>query len=163
MKKNISLIFLSFVVLFFACEKEQMNNPLPPGTAGMPDLVGDTIAITGWSDTLLSYYWTIRNIGLKGAWMDGPTNSEEDNLGGQVYQSEDTILNILSDIPAGGTIVGLSPLGFLEAGSTISNSFYMSYPNLDTSKYQYLILLVDYGNSVNESNEDNNTYYRKVN
>ena len=123
----------------------------------LPDLVVSSLAVTSWSLNSVTYAWTITNVGTAPANMDGPTSANSDNLSVQAYLSADTIYGNAGDIPAGGTIVGNSPLGMLNPGQSISGSFTASVPLLFPPAAPFLVLKVDPDNLVAESDETNNT------
>jgi len=59
-------------------------------------------------------------------------------------------------VAAGGTVVGISPIGVLNPGESRSGSF-SSTPSQDPCGFAYLVLMVDWGGVVDESDETNNT------
>jgi subtilase family serine protease len=69
--------------------------------------------------------------------------------------SKDTVFQNAGDLPAGGTIIGQSPLGMLPPGGAKSGSFRATVHGTPAD-HPYLILKADWGNVVAESNEDNN-------
>jgi len=88
--------------------------------------------------------------------LEGPTGGDADNVSVQAFLSSDTVFNNAGDIAAGGTILGSSPLADLGPGESISGSF-ASTPAANACDYPYLVLLVDWGAAVDESDETNNT------
>jgi hypothetical protein len=123
--------------------------------AGKPDLVVAALSVTSWTPSSITYSYTIRNIGTSPANLDGPTSLNSDNVSVQAYLSPDTDYSH-GTVAAGGTILGNSPLGFLDPGETFTGSF-TSSASVDPSATQYLVLKVDAGNVVDESDETNNT------
>ena len=68
------------------------------------------------------------------------------------------IFNNEGDIPAGGTVIGLSPLGELAPGESFSGSGQCGWSQpIDFSLTPYLMLMVDWGHVVEELDETNNT------
>ena len=120
-----------------------------------PDLVISSLTASLVGGGRVSYSFTITNVGNKPANLDGPTDSNPDNVSVQAFISKDTLFRNKGDLPAGGTIVGLSPLGYLKPGRSRKGSFSASISG-DVRELPYLILMVDWGNAVDESNEDNN-------
>jgi hypothetical protein len=133
----------------------------PSCGTSMPDLVVTSLKVTSFSPDSIQYAYTIKNIGTGPANLDGPTAEDSDNVSVQAYLSTDTVFNNTGDIPAGGTILGASPLGNLAPGETFSGSFGAS-ATVDPSATPYLVLQVDWGSVVDESNEDNNTRAVKI-
>jgi hypothetical protein len=133
----------------------------PSCGTSMPDLVVTSLKVTSFSPDSIQYAYTIKNIGTGPANLDGPTAEDSDNVSVQAYLSADTVFNNTGDIAAGGTILGNSPLGTLAPGETFSGSFGAS-ATVDPSATPYLVLKVDWGSVVDESNEDNNTRAVKI-
>ncbi|MBU1169326.1 MAG: hypothetical protein KKD44_07155 [Proteobacteria bacterium] len=123
---------------------------------GMPDLVVTALEVTAWTDNSISYSYTITNVGDAPANLDGPTDENYDNVSVQAFLSSDTVFNNSGDIPAGGTIVGYSPLGELAPGASMSGTF-GSTVTVDSESTPYLVLMVDWGARIDESDENNNT------
>ncbi|MFZ1946835.1 MAG: CARDB domain-containing protein [bacterium] len=126
----------------------------PPPVGG--DLIISQLTVTSWTASGISYSYTVMNIGSAPVNMDGPTDEEYDNLDVQAFLSYDTIFNNAGDVAAGGTILGLSPLGYLDPGDTFSGSF-SATPDADPCSMPYLTMKVDWGNEVSELDETNNT------
>jgi len=105
--------------------------------------------------TSIDYCYEITNIGNAPANLDGPTAAEFDNVNVQAFVSADTIFRNAGDVAAGGTILGSSPLGFLNPGEIFSGCF-GSFTSVDTAVTPFLLLMVDFGQRVSESNETNN-------
>jgi subtilase family serine protease len=74
----------------------------------------------------------------------------------QAFLSKDTIFGNAGDIPAGGTIVGNSPLPNLAPKASRSGTFTATF-NGNVSANPHLVLKVDSGNVITELNENNNT------
>jgi hypothetical protein len=134
-----------------------------PGNVGLisveperPDLVVSSLAVTCWTPTTITWSYTIKNIGNGPASLDGPTSANSDNVSVQAYLSADTVFGNGGDVAAGGTIIGSSPLGVLNPGETFTGSFTAS-ATVDPGATPYLVLKVDWGEAVPESNEANNT------
>lgn len=159
--KNFKILtLLAMVNILAGCNKSKPQIPQPKEQ--LPDLIATSLTVTYFSDTLIKYSYTIKNIGEARANMDGLTTADDDNLSVGACQTEDTISSV-SDVPAGGTIVGSSPLGFLIPGQSRSGSFHFYFYNIDRAKYRYLKLIVDVKSSVKESYENNNTIFCKIN
>jgi subtilase family serine protease len=60
------------------------------------------------------------------------------------------------DVPAGGTIIGISPLGNLAPLASKSGTFTANFQGSIT-QLPHLVLKVDWGKVVSELNENNNT------
>jgi hypothetical protein len=141
-----------------AVQPEKTSRPL--GFLG-PDLVitdfyVDAVHITP-TDSAVTYCWTIRNIGDASADLEGPSGIPEDNVSVQAYISHDTIFENLDDSPAGGTIVANSPAPTLAPGEEISGCFTSSVQaGIYPCDWEYIVLMVDWGLSLDETNETNN-------
>ncbi len=133
----------------------------------LPDLIC-TLKIIDIAPDRVNYVYTIKNIGTGNANLDGPTNAQSDNLSIQGYFSKDEVYDA-SDIPAGGTIIGTSPLGLLKpqtirtsstAASKPNPSFYPQTKDMNLKTlikaYPFIIVKIDNGNNVPEINESNN-------
>lgn len=158
---------LAAIAAFSGCGESddsgsRRNEPLRPLGVSGPDLILTSLTVTAHTPNSISYSWTIRNIGDVPANLDGPTSAEEDNVSVQAYLSQDTIFENAGDSPAGGTILGLSPLGFLNPGESISGSF-SSGTFVDPCSFAYLTLKADWGGSVSEVDEFNNTLATPIN
>ena len=137
--------------------------PLPTQTASAdekqlddgPDLVISSLSASLVGEGRVSYSFTITNVGNEPANLDGPTDSNPDNVSVQAFISKDTLFRNKGDLPAGGTILGRSPLGHLKPGHSRKGLLTASVRG-DAREFPYLILMVDFGKSIDESNEDNN-------
>ncbi|MEM7127434.1 MAG: CARDB domain-containing protein [Chloroflexota bacterium] len=140
------------------CDKTYRSESLaiPAYEAPKPDLIVESLAVDSFTADSISYSYTIKNVGEGAANLDGPTDSNSDNVSVQAFLSDDTVFNNRGDVAAGGTILGVSPLGMLNPGETFSGSFSAS-PAVDPATMAYLTLKIDWGESTEESDEDNNT------
>lgn len=125
-------------------------------TTAKPDLVLTELVVTSWTVNRIDYRYTLKNIGNAPANLDGPTSEQYDNVKVQAFLSADTIFNNAGDVAAGGSIIGLSPLGQLAPGASFTGSFGGSV-TVNLAATPYLTLKVDWGEVVAESNETNNT------
>ena len=130
--------------------------PVTVSNTIQPDLVITSLQVTSFTSGRIQYSYTIKNVGTGPANLDGPTSAEHDNVSIQAFLSSDNIFNNVGDIAAGGSILGLSPLGELTPGETYTGSYSASYP-ADIAATPYITIKIDYGDVVNESNESNNT------
>jgi hypothetical protein len=137
-------------------ESNERNNTLATPVVAKPDLIVSALSVTSWTANTISYRYTIKNIGTGPANLDGPTSANADNVSVQAYLSRDTIFANSDDIPAGGTIIGNSPLGVLNPGDTFTG-FFSASAKVNNDITPYLVLKVDFGNVVAESDETNNT------
>ncbi|MEO8497239.1 MAG: hypothetical protein ABI614_19375 [Planctomycetota bacterium] len=55
--------------------------------------------------------------------LDGLTTANHDNVSVQAFVSADMVFNNGGDIGAGGSILGVSPLGMLNPGETLTGTF----------------------------------------
>jgi hypothetical protein len=121
-----------------------------------PDLVISSLSAKLVAPNRVQYSWTITNVGTVPANLDGPTGSNADNVSVQAFLSADTIFGNAGDVPAGGTILGTSPLGNLAPHASRSGTFTANFQG-NIAQLPYLVLKVDWGNVVSELNENNNT------
>ena len=138
-------------------------------TAGQPDFIVSSLEITSIDSyqggDYYSIDYTIKNIGAAAGNLDGPTDEEWDNMTIQFYHSADTIFNNNDDIPGGGTIIGLSPLGNLAPGESIdrTGSVFIEASGIgitgDSTVLPYITIKAEWRNNISESDETNNTAY----
>ena len=127
----------------------------------LPDLIVSFLEVTTYTEDSIQYSGTIQNIGPGPANLDGPTTANSDNVSIQAFVSRDEIFGNSDDKPAGGTILGISPLGFLHEGEQRSFSFGASI-TASRETHPYLLLSVDWGNVLREEREDNNTASTRI-
>jgi len=139
-----------------AAKIEQLELPYRITRGDGPDLVISALSAILAEPNRLRYSYTVRNVGTKPANLDGSTDANHDNLKVQAFISNDSIFRNQGDLPAGGTIVGRSPLGMLMPGESKDGEFAASIKG-NVEDLPFLILKVDSGKAVEESNEDNNT------
>jgi len=128
----------------------------PPKPPQIPDLVISSLSAKLIAPNRIQYSWTITNMGTGPVNLDGPTAANSDNLSVQAMVSKDTVFGNAGDVPAGGTIVGVSPLGKLDPGASRNGSFTATV-QANLTQLPHLILKVDPSNAVAELNENNNT------
>lgn len=116
-----------------------------------PDLSFTAFALTSKTATRVNYSYTIRNNGT------GPIDDLAD-VSIQNYWSADTVFNNAGDVAAGGAILGLDVA--LLPGESASGVFHAA--GAVPAGMTYLTLKIDWGDTVKESNEANNTAYRQV-
>jgi len=120
------------------------------------DLIISSLSAKFIAPNKVQYSWTITNIGTGPVNLDGPTANNSDNLKVQAMVSKDTVFGNAGDVPAGGTIVGSSPLGNLAPGASRNGTFTATV-QANLTQLPHLILKVDPDKKVAELNEDNNT------
>ncbi len=123
------------------------------------DLIISELKIDSFSTNKITYSFGIKNIGIIPAILDGPTEAQYDNVGFQAFLSSDTIFNNAGDIPAGGSILGFSPLGNLEADGTVFRGDFSASVSVDTLTHPYLTIQIDWSGKIDECNENNNIFY----
>jgi uncharacterized membrane protein YgcG len=127
---------------------ESNNTYILPITIAVPDLTvttasGPTSGAPGGTATI---NWTVKNIGggstsnISG-WYDSVYYSPDGQLGDAIF---------LNDIS--------TPTAPLAAGASYNQSLNVTIPNSAVDGTGYFIVLTDVGNSVIETNENNNTY-----
>ena len=105
---------------------------------------------------VITYEYVIENVGNAPAGLDGPTGADADNVSVQAFLSRDPIFNNQDDFAAGATILGSSPLGVLRPGETFVGTSTVDR-SLAEESHPFLTLKIDWGEVVDESNEQNNT------
>lgn len=145
------------------CEKQYRSAEItiPPYTEGKPDLIVESLTVDSYASDRISYSYVIKNVGDSAANLDGPSNNDTDNVSVQAFLSNDPLFNNEGDVAAGGTILGTSPLGMLNPGETWRGTFSAS-PAVDPATMSYLTIMVDWGDSVAESDESNNTLATQI-
>lgn len=129
---------------------------VPPKPTQIPDLIISSLSAKFIAPNKVQYSWTITNIGTGPVNLDGPTPANSDNLSVQAMVSKDTVFGNAGDVPAGGTIIGVSPLGNLAPGASRNGSFTATV-QANFTQLPHLVLKVDPSNAVAELNENNNT------
>ena len=150
---SICVLLGSCFVLFSISSQITYADDIQPGDG--PDLVISSLTASLVGEGRVSYSFIITNVGNAPANLDGLTDANHDNVSVQAYISKDTLFGNDGDLPAGGTIIGHSPLGQLKPGASRKSSFSASIRG-DAHEFPYLILMVDWGKTISESNEDNN-------
>ncbi|MEM6631717.1 MAG: CARDB domain-containing protein [Bacteroidota bacterium] len=140
-------------------ECEEDNNTLAAlidSSEDCPDLVVKSLTVTSYSESNIQYSYVIENIGTGPADLNGPTNANNDNVSVQAFLSADEVFNNADDIAAGGSILGASPLPILQPGETYEGSFGAS-ASVDPGTHPFLTLKIDWGEVLEECEEENNT------
>jgi hypothetical protein len=130
--------------------------PPPSEPLKVPDLVISSLSAKLVPPNKVQYSWTITNVGAGSAKLEGPTPGNADNVKVQAMLSKDTIFGNAGDVPAGGTIVGTSPLADLASLASKSGTFTATFSGSITF-LPHLVLKVDSRNVLSELNENNNT------
>lgn len=149
-------LFATGLALCICSRASAQNVVAPPKPIKVPDLVISSLSAKLVTPNSVKYSWTITNVGSGPANLDGPTANNADNVSVQAMLSKDTIFGNAGDVPAGGTIIGISPLGFLAPLASKSGSFTANFQGSITL-LPHLVLKVDWGKVVSELNENNNT------
>src|SRR6184192_787057 len=122
---------------------------VPPKPTKISDLVISSLSAKFIAPNKVQYSWTITNVGTGSVNLDGPTADNSDNLKVQAVVSKDTVFGNAGDVPAGGTIIGVSPLGNLAPGASRSGTFTATV-QANFTQLPHLVLKVDPGNVVAE-------------
>jgi hypothetical protein len=156
--RGFALKLIVMAVALCACSgvRAQVKLPPPPKPLLLPDLVISSLSAKFIPPNKVQYSWTITNVGTGPANLEGPTPANTDNLKVQAFVSKDTVFGNSGDLPAGGTIVGTSPLPNLAPGASKSGIFTATVPGSITL-LPHLVLKVDSRNVLSELNENNNT------
>ena len=120
-------------------------------SSGLADLVFTSATITSKTPTKVSYSYTITNNGTAAV-------PNLYNVSIQNYYSVNTVFNDGTDVAAGGAILGVTKS--LAPGESYNGTFYAS--GAVPAGLIYLTFKIDFGDSVKESNETNNTMYKQV-
>ena len=130
----------------------------------VPDVCADvefvSISITQRTSTSLSFSYSFNNKGTGIANLDGPTSAEFDNVSIQTFVSTDNIYGNANDVPSGGSIIDLSPIGNLSTNQNYNGNF-TAYKDVDN--FNYLIILLDWGDVITECDETNNIHIIPLN
>lgn len=156
----VSLLAFLHVIMSYAQDpkgepKTATRNPDTVSGATAPDLVISSLTARFIKPDKVEYEWSITNVGTADANLDGPTKSEADNVSIQAFVSKDPVFQNDDDKPAGGTILGLSPLGKLAPGESKKGQFTATI-KVATRDYPYLVMMADWGKVVAEQSETNN-------
>lgn len=149
-------LFAAALALCVCSGASAQNVVVPPKPLKVPDLVISSLSAKLVPPNKIQYSWTITNVGSAPAKLEGPTTASSDNVGVQAMLSKDTVFGNAGDLPAGGTIVGNSPLADLAPGASRSGTFTATVPGSITL-LPHLVLKVDSRNVLSELNENNNT------
>ncbi len=144
-----------FIILIVGLFSMKSNSVYANG----PDLIVSSLDAIVYNTNYLRYNYQITNIGDQAASLEGETLESFDNVKIQAFISTDTIIGNADDMPTGGSILGLSPIADLLAGEFIEGSF-TSNTTIDPSQDSYLALVIDWGNDLQECNEDNNVTFQ---
>lgn len=128
-----------------------------------PDLIINELFVDTFSTSYIRYRYSIKNIGTKAANLDGPSGVNFDNVSIQTFLSSDTTFNNSDDVATGGTILGLSPLGYLKPGEVTPLYTFAATPaSLDVDDKPFFMIKADWGEVVDECNEGNNVAYSLI-
>jgi CARDB len=149
-------LFATGLALCVCSVASAQNVVVPPKPLEVPDLVISSLSAKFIPPNKVQYSWTITNVGSAPASLEGPTAASSDNVGVQAMLSKDTVFGNSGDVPAGGTIVGNSPLPNLAPQASKSGTFTATFQGSITL-LPHLVLKVDSRNVLSELNENNNT------
>lgn len=153
---TLKLLALGVVLAVCSGIHAQANLPPPPKPVLIPDLVVSALSAKFIAPNRVQYSWTITNVGTGPANLEGPNPASSDNVKVQAFVSKDTVFGNAGDVPAGGTIVGISPLPKLDPQKSRSGTFTATV-QANLTQLPHLVLKVDSGNAMVELKEDNNT------
>jgi hypothetical protein len=140
-----------------ACSGASAQNVVPPPKPLLlPDLVVSSLSAKFIAPNRIQYSWTITNVGTGPANLEGPNPASSDNIKVQAFVSKDTVFGNAGDVPAGGTIIGTSPLPKLDPQTSRSGTFTATV-QANLTQLPHLVLKVDPGNAMAELNDNNNT------
>ena len=111
-----------------------------------PDLVVSSLTVDSHTASSISYTFTVKNIGT------APVDLE--SVEAQGFLSADTIFNNSGDIAAGRKVLGE---GSLAPGDSVTETFSAGAVSVDPSATPFLTFKVDWGSSIDELDESNNT------
>jgi CARDB len=152
----LKLIVMATALCACSDVKAQVKLPPPPKPLLLPDLIVSSLSARLIAPNRIQYSWTITNVGTGPANLEGPNPASSDNIKVQAFVSKDTIFGNAGDVPAGGTIVGTSPLPKLDPQTSRSGTFTATI-QANLTQLPHLVLKVDPGNAMAELNENNNT------
>jgi len=128
------------------------QNDVATNAAALPDLDITSFSYVSNVGGKLTYTITIKNQGTA-------TTPNLYNVVLQNYLSTNTIIGDADDKAAGGTKLGKNIT--LKPGESFSFTYY-TYESNWSSSYKYLVPVIDNSNIINESNENNNTYFKLI-
>jgi subtilase family serine protease len=138
-KSNFALKLFALGAALCACAGARAQNvPPPPKPLLIPDLAVSSLSAKFIAPNKDQYSWTITNLKV------------------QAFVSKDTVFGNAGDVPAGGTIIGTSPLPKLDPQTSRSGTFTATI-QANLTQLPHLVLKVDPGNAMVELKEDNNT------
>ena len=135
-------------MLDLAEELDAMNDGacvIGAGEPGLPDLIVSQIVFGTPTSTALPRTMTVKNVGTVAVDVNGVTI--------QGHYSADATLNLGVDAAAGGRVLSTTSL-MLAPGATMNVT---SNGILPGPEFAYVLVTVDYGQSVVEADETNNT------
>ena len=97
----------------------------------------------------VAYQYTVKNIG------DGPIDLNEMRVTVQAYVSNDTFFKNADDQAAGGQVLRGKESGLMQPGESLTGRFGAGAKILPG--HRFLVLKVDYGETIKELDESNNT------
>ena len=153
---TVGLLAMGIALCVCSGVNAQVKLPPPPKPLLLPDLVVSSLSAKFIAPNRIQYSWTITNVGTGPANLEGPSPASSDNIKVQAFVSKDTIFGNAGDVPAGGTIVGTSPLPKLDPQTSRSGTFTATI-QANLTQLPHLVLKVDPGNVLAELNENNNT------
>lgn len=167
MRLSIRTVALAATVALAGCSGSNDAVTRPEGGVrplgiSNPDLVITAFEITAVTNNSVTYEWTIMNIGDAPADLEGPTLDTADNVSVQALLSQNTTFGDAGDMPAGGTVLGSSPIAPLAPGASLSGSFSSNTPGANPCDFAYLTLMVDWGESLFEYDETNNFAFDEI-
>lgn len=139
-------VYLTFKIDWGNAVAESNESNNTRALAIKPDLRFTSAVITARTATQVKYNYTIRNDG-------GVAIPSLYYVSIQNFYSANTVFNDAGDVAAGGSILGVSQ--GLAPGQSYSGSYYAS--GAVPAGLGYLTFKIDWGNSVAEMNEFNNT------
>ena len=154
-RNRLAFALLTIAVALCVCSGASAQ-VVPPQPVLIPDLVISSLSAKFITPNKVQYSWTITNVGTGPANLEGPNPASTDNLKVQAFVSKDTVFGNAGDVPAGGTIVGTSPLPKLDPGKSRSGTFTATV-QANLTQLPHLVLKVDPGNKMVELNDNNNT------
>jgi len=127
--------------------------PDQPANDSLPDLIISSLRVVDFSSNDISYEYQITNV--------GNVTANIGDVSVQAFISEDQIFSPDIDIAGGGTILGISQLGPNET-ETVTQTFGATV-NFDVEETPYLVMKVDWGDILEELNEQNNVQFAFIN
>ena len=133
-------------------EIELLNNSAP---TYKPDLIITSLNVLSFSNGTINYTFSIKNIGKSNYTF----HENDNNISVQAFLSEDNEYDQYDDSVLINNIILSDDF---KTDESLSFEYTINSLDIDNLSTPYLILLIDSGNHIDESDEDNNTFFSSI-